>query len=90
MLKAMMNGNYSSGGGWALMIFGSLVLAVLIAGLFWCADRSSRRGSSDRASPASDTETARQRLDERLARGKIDTAQYQSRVVALHEDTPAT
>ena len=47
----MMNGNYSSGGGWALMMFGSLVLAVLIVGLFWYADRSSRRESSDRASP---------------------------------------
>ena len=41
------------------------------------------------ASPRSDTETARQRLDERLARGHIDTAQYQSRVAALHEHTPA-
>lgn len=70
------------GGGWIMMLLGFvlfvLVVAALVAGVVYLArGRNSARGSPTGQAPGDDS--ARRSLDERYARGEIDTDEYEER-----------
>ena len=79
------HGDHMSGSGWGwgggwMWIWGAIMMAVLVAavivGLLWAVRSArSRAGGSDNR--------ARQILDERFARGELDTEEYNSRVREL-------
>jgi uncharacterized membrane protein len=65
----MMYGNHMGTGGWALSIFGTLLVIALIATILWLA--SSRREGSQAS-----TESPGAILDRRLASGEITSSHY--------------
>jgi putative membrane protein len=85
-----MDWNHMSDWGWQMMLFWGLLWVVLIGvGLwgivFWT------RGHNAPASPAQPAprdKTARELLDERLARGEIDLREYQTLREALEPRAP--
>ena len=72
---------YGYGSMWPMgaMMFGWLVLTVLaVAVVVWAVVRFSSPGAGGH-----DTSTARRILDERYARGELDTEEYSRRLTAL-------
>ena len=83
--------DHMNGWGWAMMVFWTFLwVALLGVGLwgviYWTRGDSST--SSQRQPPPRD-KTAREVLDERLARGEIDLTEYQSLRDALEPRTPS-
>ncbi|NRQ51657.1 SHOCT domain-containing protein [Aeromicrobium sp. YC3-14] len=78
------NGHMDGGWGFAMML-GMLGFWALIAvGIVWFVrSNPMATGSSAPEAPRSTTESAERILAERLARGDIDQAEYQSRLSAL-------
>lgn len=70
------------------MVVWSLVWIGFLAVVAWVAVQWARGGSPGSASEQSSTMTARELLDERLARGDIDLDEYQRRRRALEQHTP--
>jgi putative membrane protein len=70
--------------GWALMTFGMVAFWGLVAWLIVTVFRSADRPAGSRAERPEDI------LDERYARGEIDTDEYQHRRDALGGRTPAS
>jgi uncharacterized membrane protein len=63
-------GNHMSTGGWIFSILGTLIILALIVGVIvWIVSEAGNRGSSPAVS-------AREILDQRLARGEIAPEQY--------------
>jgi putative membrane protein len=87
------DGRHMDGGWGPAMVVGMLAFAVLIAAVvaltvLWAAraaDRAPRESTEarDARSPLRDTTDAEQILATRLARGEIDTEEYQARLDAL-------
>jgi uncharacterized membrane protein len=66
-------GNHMSTGGWILSIFATLIiLALIVAAIVWIVSEAGNHGGG-RAGPAV---SAREILDQRLARGEIALEQY--------------
>lgn len=68
--------------GWVMMIAWSLVWVGLLATLAWVAVKWVRAGSLN-SNGQSQTKTADELLDERLAKGEIDVEEYQRTRAAL-------
>jgi putative membrane protein len=76
-----------SGWGWAMMVLLTLVFLLLIGLIAWLAASNGRApGSTDTAVGRS---SARNILDERLARGEIDIDEYNRRLAALEARPPS-
>ena len=74
------------GMGWGGMVWGWLFLAVLVVGVVLLVIALVRGRNGGRAQqPATGRSRAREILDERYARGEIDTAEYQDRLEQLGE-----
>lgn len=74
------------GMGWGGMVWGWLFLAVLIVGVVLLVIALARGRGGDKAeSRPTGRSGAREILDERYARGEIDTAEYQERLQQLGE-----
>jgi len=79
---------YDGGGGW-MWIFGGLMMVgvlVLIGLAVWAIISATNRGPSTAATPSVDLggrTSARQVLDERYARGEIDSEEYTERLHTL-------
>jgi putative membrane protein len=72
--------------GWMMMLLWTIVLISLAAGMIWAILAS--RPASTRETPslkADPPPSARELLDQRLARGEVDTDEYQQRRRALEE-----
>ena len=82
-------GNHMHGWGSTMMVVWSLVWIGFLAVVAWIAIQWARGGSPGSASEQQGAKTARELLDERLARGDIDLDEYQRRRQALEPRTPA-
>jgi putative membrane protein len=85
---AQMGGNYDGhmdwddGSTWVMVTVMILVTVAVVGGIIWAiifASRSSNRAGSIGAPVASAGPSARDLLDQRYARGEIDTADYEER-----------
>lgn len=77
------------GWGWlfgALMIVGIVLLMVLVVRLAAGGTNRPRTGGRN-GGPDTGVGSARRILDERYARGELDTEEYRERLQALREDT---
>ncbi|MGZ4431210.1 MAG: SHOCT domain-containing protein [Gaiellales bacterium] len=87
-----MEWDHMNGWGWAMMMFWSLIWIGVLVVVAWVAVQWAR-GSQDgrRAQPpaAGERKSARELLDERLARGEIDVDEYQRRRSAMELHSPA-
>ena len=72
--------------GWVMMIGWSLVWLGVLATLGWVAVTWVRAGSTDTIGQRQ-TKTARELLDERLAKGEIDVEEYQRTRAALEHSS---
>jgi putative membrane protein len=77
-----------NGWGWAMMIFWSLIWIGLLGILAYAVINWARGGSDYPDRGAGSDKAARDVLDERLARGEIDTDEYQRRRAALEDHEP--
>lgn len=69
---------------WALIVIGAVLLGIVLINLL--RGRGSRpEADSNRHDSAASTMTARQILEQRYARGEIDTAEYRERLENLNE-----
>ncbi len=74
------------GMGWGGMVWGWLFLAVLVVGVVLLVTALVRGRRDGRAEPRpTGRSRAREILDERYARGEIDTGEYQDRLQQLGE-----
>lgn len=80
--------DHMNGWGWMVMAFWSLIWIGFLGLIAWLAVQWSRNSSSSPPSQPS-ARTAREVLDERLARGDIDLDEYRRRRDALERHTPA-
>jgi putative membrane protein len=80
--------DHMNGWGWTMMVVWSLVWIGFLGVVAWVAVRWARSGPPGSASEQRSTMTAREVLDERLARGDIDLDEYQRRRQALEQHTP--
>ena len=78
-----------TGLGWTMMVFWSLVWVGLLGVAIWAAAQWARGPGAPRSTQQPPTRTAREILDERLARGEIDLDEYQRLRDALDHRTPA-
>jgi putative membrane protein len=71
--------DHMTGWGWTMMVFWSVVWVGLLGVVIWAAAQWARGGSpgSSPQQPPQPSKTARELLDERLARGEIDLDEYQ-------------
>ena len=79
--------DHMTGWGWMMLLLWTIVLIVLAAGIIW-AILATSRPSSTHETPSSAPDappSARELLDQRLARGEIDTEEYQQRRRVLEE-----
>ena len=74
--------------GWTMMIVWSLLWIGFLGLIAWVAVQWARGGPSESASKQRSPKTARELLDERLARGEIDIEEYQRRRAAIEDHTP--
>ena len=85
----MWDGGMGSGMGWMwvfwlLLVLGTVLLVfVLVKALSGSSGGASRQGGSTRSPTGVGPQQAREILDERYARGEIDTQEYQERRQAL-------
>jgi putative membrane protein len=78
--------DHMNGWGWLMMIFWSLISIGFFGLIAWFAVQwTNSRGTSP---SQGSTKTARELLDERLARGEIDLDEYERRADALGRHTP--
>ena len=81
--------DHMTGWGWMMMLLWTIVLVVLAVGMIWAILTTSRGSSVQGTGTSSSTPdaplSARELLDQRLARGEIDTEEYQQRRSALEE-----
>ncbi|MEO6201075.1 MAG: SHOCT domain-containing protein [Cryobacterium sp.] len=86
----MMWGNgFSMGWGWPiglLVLVGVILLVIVAVRAFGAAERGGSRGNSELDSPPRERNTARQVLDERLAKGELNADEYRERLKVLGED----
>jgi len=75
-----------SGGGWIAMGVWMLVLVLIVGVVVWAVMQWARRVPA--ATGTAPRTTARDVLDERLARGEIDIDEYQRRRAALDQPPP--
>ena len=75
--------DHMTGWGWTMMLLWAILLVVLVAGVIWAMLASSRPAGPAYERQASSPPSARELLDERLARGEIDTDEYEQRRRAL-------
>jgi putative membrane protein len=80
--------DHMNGWGWTMMIFWSLIWIGLLSILAYAAINWTRGGSNNPDRGGGSDKTARDVLDERLARGEIDTDEYQRRRAALEDHRP--
>lgn len=77
------------GGGWlfgVLMIVGIVLLVILVVRLSTGGTNRTRTGDGAHGA-ATGLSAARRILDERYAKGELDTEEYRERLKALREDT---
>ncbi len=72
-----------NGWGWTMMIVWSLVWIGFLGVIAWIAVQRGRGASHRQSVEQAPAKTARDLLDERLARGEIDLDEYQRRRQAL-------
>lgn len=80
--------DHMNGWGWTMMIFWSLIWVGLLGILAYAVVNWARGGSNTPDRGAGVDKTARELLDERLARGEIDLDEYQQRRAALEDHRP--
>jgi putative membrane protein len=84
--------DHMNGWGWTMMVVWSFVWIGFLGVAAWFAIHWIRGGQASTTPPAP-TKTAREVLDERLARGDIDPEEYRQRRSALeqrsHVETPS-
>jgi putative membrane protein len=69
--------DHMNGWGWTMMIFWALIWIGFLGLIAWLAVQWTRTNSQGSAPSQPSSKTARELLDERLARGEIDAAEYQ-------------
>ena len=77
-----------SGWGWMMMVFWSLIWIGFLGLIAWFAVHWTRTSSKAASLSQPTAKTARELLDERLARGEIDLDEYERRSDALDRPTP--
>lgn len=84
--------DHMTGWGWAMMILWSLIWIALL-GVLISAVVNWSRGSGESSQPSGQQDrppSARELLDQRLARGDVTIEEYQARKAALHEGSAGT
>jgi len=76
-----------NGWGWIMMIFSSLISIGVLCLIAWLAVQWTRTGLQGSSPSRPSAKTARELLDERLARGEIDLDEYERRADALDRHT---
>lgn len=84
-----MYGDHMTTWGWAMMVVWSIVGIGFVGIAAWLVLAWARVSSRDSESTRPPEKTARELLDERLARGDIDPDDYHRRRAALGQHTPA-
>ncbi len=86
---AQMSGNYNdhmdwnNGSGWVMVVIMIVVTLAVVGGIIWAIVFASRSAHHPGAPAASTGPSARDLLDQRYARGEIETADYNERRSAL-------
>jgi putative membrane protein len=75
--------DHMSGWGWLMMIVWSLISLGFLGLIAWLAVQWTRTSSQGISPSEPSAKTARELLDERLARGEIDLDEYERRSEAL-------
>lgn len=83
-----MHWDHVNGWGWTMMIFGSLIWIGFLGLIAWLSIQWTRNSSQGSPPSQPSSKTARELLDERLARGEIDLDEYERRSDALDRHTP--
>jgi putative membrane protein len=81
--------DHMNGWGWTMMILWSMIWIGFLGVVGYAVINWARGGSHTPDRGASADKTARELLDERLARGEIDTDEYQRRRAALEDHQSA-
>ena len=76
--------DHMTGWGWTMMVLWTMLLVLLAAGIIWALLAAGHPASTHETQPPS-SKSARELLDERLAKGEIDTDEYQQRRRALEK-----
>ena len=79
--------DHMNGWGWTMMIFWSLIWIGVLGLIAWFAVQWTRNSSQSSPPSQASAKTARELLDERLARGEIDLDEYERRSEALDRHT---
>ena len=77
-----------NGWGWLMMVFWSLIWIGFLSLIAWLALQWTRTSSQGTSPSRPSAKTARELLDERLARGEIDLDEYERRSDALDRHAP--
>jgi putative membrane protein len=80
--------DHMNGWGWMMMVLWSLISIGFLGLIAWLAVRWTQTTSQGRSRSQPSANTARDLLDERLARGEIDLDEYERRSEALDRHTP--
>jgi putative membrane protein len=80
--------DHMNGWGWTMMIVWSLISIGFLGLIAWLAAEWTRTSSQSTSSSAPTAKTARELLNERLARGEIDLEEYERRSDALDRHGP--
>lgn len=79
--------DHMNGPGWLMMIVWSLISIGLLGLIAWLAVQWTRTSSRGRSPSQPSAKTARELLDERLARGEVELDEYERRSEALDRHT---
>lgn len=78
------DGHMGWGGGWWMLIWGTLMMAGLVVLVVWLIRTTATGGGVSRGSGSDDPlDSARRILAERYARGELSTAEYRERLDQL-------
>ena len=80
--------DHMNGWGWAMMILWSMIWIGFLGVVAYAAINWARGSSNNPDTSAGSDKTAQELLDERLARGEIDTDEYQRRRAAIEDHEP--
>jgi putative membrane protein len=80
--------DHMNSSGWQMMVFWLLIWIVFLGMIAWSVVQWTRNNSQASAPSRPPSKSARELLNDRLARGEIDLDEYEQRLKALDRNTP--